>query len=358
MRILLNAAFDTRANAGISLYIRRLVPHLARLCDLTILTPDPELFAQHGRTIRIPQSVRFPLRRTLWTLCRLGAHRTREDDVLVCTTPAVPVPRVLPTIAVIHDLIPMRVRRLNPVKEKVAFWAGLQSLRLADRVVTDSSSTRDDFAATRILPVERTAVAYCGPGVEPSSEQTDYARRFMPFVLCTGSLAPHKNLVRLVSSFARLRADLELKLVLVGTGSQEQAQRLERAVAENHLQSRVVLLTTLSDPQLSSLYRHCRMMVCPSVYEGFGLPLLEAMLHGAPVACSSVSSLPEVAGGAAVLFDPRSVGDMTDKLQRLLDDPCLSRRLSELGLLRATRFTWERTAETVFRSAAQLCGVR
>lgn len=350
----MNASFDTRANAGISLYIHRLVPHLARLCDLSILTPDPQLFGPCGRTIQIPESVRFPIRRTLWVLTRLRAYCQDDCDVLLCLTPAVPVPAALPTIAVVHDLTPLKIRRLNPVKGKLAFWAGLQSLRFADRAVTDSCHTRDDLVSTRILPVERTAVAFCGPGVEPSLEQTDYARQFTPFVLCVGSLAPHKNLVRLISSFARLRAEPNLKLILVGAGSEEQVQRLERAVAANHLQPRVVMLTALSDPQLSSLYRHCRVMVCPSVYEGFGLPVLEAMLHGAPVACSSASSLPEVAGGAALLFNPFSARDIADKLQTLLDSPGLSARLGELGHERAAGFTWERTARTLYECAAGL----
>jgi alpha-1,3-rhamnosyl/mannosyltransferase len=274
--------------------------------------------------------------------------------VLLCLTPAVPVPAALPTIAVVHDLTPLKIRQLNPVKGKLAFWAGLQSLRFADRAVADSCHTRDDLVSKRLLPPERTAVAFCGPGIVPASVQTDYARQFVPFVLCVGSFAPHKNLARLVSSFARLHADPDLKLILAGSGSPEQIQRLRLFVADNCLQSRVLMPEMVTDHQLSSMYRHCRVTVCPSVYEGFGLPVLEAMLHGAPVACSSVSSLPEVAGGAALLFNPFSARDIADKLQTLLDSPSLAARLSELGRERAAWFTWERTARTLYECAAGL----
>jgi glycosyltransferase involved in cell wall biosynthesis len=246
------------------------------------------------------------------------------------------------------------VRGLNPSKEKTSFWVGLQTLRFADRVVTDSDCTRDDLAAMNLLPRRRTTVAFCGPGTLPSDEETDYAKRFVPFVLYVGSYAPHKNVLRLIHSFARVRAEGDLKLVLVGTGSKEQLERAVRMVRNDGLESRVISLSGISDGQLSSLYRHCRLLACPSIYEGFGLPVLEAMLHGAPVACSSASSLPEVAGGAAVLFDPLSIQDKADKLQTLIDNPGIAARLSETGRVRAARFTWERTARTIYECAAGL----
>jgi glycosyltransferase involved in cell wall biosynthesis len=354
MRMLVSAPFDTRAYAGISLYIRRLVPHLAGHCDLTILTPDPHVLSRYGRTMGIPEGVRYPVRRILWIVSRLRAYCTKDYDVLLCLTPTVPVPTLLPTIAVVHDLTPLKVRGLNPIKEKASFLAGLQTLRLADQVVTDSRHTLDDFVAMNLLPRRRTAVAFCGPGITPSHEETDYARQFVPFVLYVGSHAPHKNVIRLIHSFARTRAEPNLKLVLVGSGSGEQLRRVALTVATNRLSRRVVLLNRVSEAQLSSLYQHCRLLACPSLYEGFGLPVLEAMLHGAPVACSSTSSLSEVAGGAAVLFDPLSVQDMTDKLQTLLDSPSLAARLSGNGRCRAALFTWERTARTICECAANL----
>jgi glycosyltransferase involved in cell wall biosynthesis len=212
----------------------------------------------------------------------------------------------------------------------------------------------EDFAKMSILPRRRATVGFCGPGITPSNEEADYARRFVPFVLYVGSHAPHKNVIRLIHSFARVRAARDLKLVLVGSGSEEQLQRVAQTLRGDNLQSRAIILSRVSDAQLSSLYQHCRLLACPSLYEGFGLPVLEAMQHGAPVACSSSSSLPEIAGDAAVLFDPLSVQDIADKLQTLLDNPDLAARLSETGRCRAAWFTWERTARTIYECAAGL----
>ncbi len=352
--MLVSAPFDARANTGISLYIRRIVPHLAIHCQLTILTPNPRLFSECGRVIAIPENVRFRIRRLAWVLTRLRAYCKGSYDALLCLTPAVPVSVPLPTIAVVHDLTPLQVRELNPMTEKVSLWAGLQTLRFADRVVTDSRSTLDDFAALNLLPRRQTAIGYCGPGILPSNAEADYAKQFVPFVLYVGSQAPHKNVIRLIHAFGMLRAERDLKLVLVGSASDHQLGRLERTVGKLRLQSRVVLHHSVSEPQLSSLYQHCRLFVCPSIYEGFGLPVLEAMLHGAPVACSSVSSLPEVTGDAAVLFDPHSVPDMSDKMRVLLDNNDLAAKLSENGLRRAALFSWERTARTIYEIAAGL----
>jgi glycosyltransferase involved in cell wall biosynthesis len=354
MRMLVSAPFDTSAQAGISLYVRRIVPQLARYCQLTILTPEPHLVSEHGRAIRIPDSVRFRIRRLTWVLTRLPAYCTDDFDVLLCLTPAVPVPALLPTIAVVHDLTPLKVPGLNPITEKVSFLAGIQTLRFADGVVTDSRSTMDDFATMHLLSRRRSKVAFCGPGISPSCGEADYARQFVPFVLYVGSHAPHKNVIRLIHSFARVRAERDLKLVLVGSGSEEQLGGAAQAVAKHGLQARVTMLNSISDARLSSLYTHCRLLACPSLYEGFGLPVLEAMLHGAPVACSSVSSLPEVAGNAAILFNPLSVQDMADKLQVLVGSPGLAARLSNAGRHRATLFTWERTASTIYESASAL----
>jgi glycosyltransferase involved in cell wall biosynthesis len=352
--MLVSAPFDASANAGIALYIRRVIPHLATRCDLTILTPDPLRFSRYGRTIGMPQGVKYPVRRVLWVLTRLAAYSRGSYDALLCLTPTVAVPRVIPTIAVIHDLTPIRARRHNPAKEKASFLAGLQTLRLADHVVADSRCTQDDLAAMKLLPMRKTTVGFCGPGVSVSYSEADYAKQFTPFVLYVGSHAPHKNVVRLIHSFARVRAQRELRLVLVGNGSERQLSHAHHAIAGDGIQDRVTLLRGVSDGQMSSLYQHCRLLACPSLYEGFGLPVLEAMLHGAPVACSSASSLPEVAGDAAVQFNPYSTVDMADRFQAILDDPSLATRLAEAGVKRAGWFSWERTAGTIYECASHL----
>jgi glycosyltransferase involved in cell wall biosynthesis len=354
VRLLLSAAFATDRDVGISLYLRRLAPCLARMCDLRILTPDPELFRRYGETIRVGSAVRDNVRRLLWTLACLPAYCTRDCDVVLCPTPAVPVPSPIPTVAVVHDLTPLKVPALNPAREKAVFWAGLQTLRSAGRVITDSCHTRNDLVAAGVVASSRIRVARCGPGVTPSDDDVDFALCLRPFILYVGSFAPHKNLPRLLRAFARLAIGTDLRLILAGDASPEQAERVTALAGLLGIAPRLSSLRRLTSGQLSSLYRHCQLLACPSLYEGFGLPVLEAMTHGAPVACSSASSLPEVAGDAAVLFDPLSVHDMAEKMQSVLVDSALSDRLRELGRTRSRMFSWERTAEVVYSSASEL----
>jgi glycosyltransferase involved in cell wall biosynthesis len=166
----------------------------------------------------------------------------------------------------------------------------------------------------------------------------------------------HKNLARLVSAFAQLRSEDNLKLVIVGGGDiRHQERTLTRARLLNTA-DRVVLLNSLTDGQLSALYRGCRVFVYPSLYEGFGLPVLEAMTHAAAVACSRASSIPEVGGDAVEYFDPMSVDDIRRKLQLLLDNRDFTQSLAARGLERSGQFSWERTARSIHERATALVG--
>ncbi len=355
MRLLINAAFNTRLKVGIAIYIQRIIPELARLCDLTILTPDPEMFAPYGRTIRLPEFVRFNLRRTRWMITQMAKFCTRDYDILFSPTPVVPLPVRLPTIVVVHDLIPIKLRYLLPFKEKVAFWLGLQTLRFASVAITDSCYTRRDLIKMNLLPRERIVVAWNGPGIIPTEEEIDFARQFTPYILYVGSHAPYKNTARLVAAFARLRNYPELKLVLVGGDGKKQIDYITGAIRRHRLESKAIVLTDLNPARLSSLYRHCELFVLPSTYEGFGLPVLEAMLHGAPVACSYAASIPEVGGDAAVYFNPYSTADIAQKINYLLQQPELRKTLSKKGLKRASQFSWSKTAQTILTCAEKIC---
>ncbi|MGQ9678242.1 MAG: glycosyltransferase family 4 protein [bacterium] len=355
MKLLFNAAFNTRLKVGIAIYIRRLIPELARLCDLTILTPDPELFSPYGKTIRVPEFVRFNLQRTIWTLTCLNRYCAKEYDILLCPTPVVPIFPRLPTIAVVHDLIPFKMRGYLPQKEKLCFWLGFQSLRFARRVITVSEFTRKDLRRMKILPSERISVAYNGPGITPSDRDSDFGKQFIPFILYVGSHAPYKNTHRLIAAFSCLRTPREMKLILVGGDTRHQIDFAQTQIKRYNLKSRALTFSELEEDQLSSLYRHCMAFVTASLYEGFGLPLLEAMGHGAPIACSATSSLPEVANGAAVYFDPLSAKDIAAKLQLLLDNQELRANLSAIGQQRAAKFSWRNTARTIFNWALKSC---
>lgn len=353
VRILINAAFDTKSNSGISGYIKSFTPYLSRLCKLTILTPDPELFAPYGETVKTPDRVRTPRNGLLWTLFRLPKLNLRRYDLIFTPTPATPIIRKIPAVATVHDLIPF----FFPYpRKKILLRLGIQSLRRADGIITVSESTRRDlvkkFPALKSKAVE---VIHSGPCVHPGREDRKEKNFELPtisadYLLYVGGHAPHKNLSRLVAAFAKLAPQfLDLQLVLVGWGTTELVSQTRDVVTAYQLQNRVLILpNTLTAQQLSHLYRHCRLFVYPSLYEGFGLPVLEAMAHGAAVACSKNSSLPEVGGDVPLYFNPYSVDEIAQTIYRALTDENLHAQLRSKGISRANLFSWENTAKKMY----------
>jgi glycosyltransferase involved in cell wall biosynthesis len=169
-----------------------------------------------------------------------------------------------------------------------------------------------------------------------------------PYVLYVGSLTERKNLVRLLRAFAKIHHRCpEYLLVLAGPRSWKQSP-IESTVKELNLWEHVQLTGPVTDHELPALYNGASLFAFPSLYEGFGLPVLEAMACGAPVVTSNTSSLPEVAGDAAILVDPLNVEQIAEAMWLVLSQPALAAALREKGLARAAQFTWERTArETV-----------
>ena len=167
-----------------------------------------------------------------------------------------------------------------------------------------------------------------------------------PLVLYVGNIKPHKNLVRLIEAFAELRRRGfdELKLLIIGDEISK-LPALRRAVHSHKLHKHVRFLGYLADETLAILYRLASVFVFPSLYEGFGLPPLEAMASGTPVVTSNVSSMPEVTGDAAVLVDPYNVESIVDGIARVLTDPALAAELRRKGIARAREFSWERSVE-------------
>ena len=352
MRILFSAAFAAEANVGISLYIRRLAPELARICELTILTPDPDLFLDVAQTVRIPPWTRSHLGRVIWTTSFLPRYCTREFDAVLCPTPVAPMNSPLPTIAVVHDLTPLMLPRLHSARLKSLFWLALQSLRWADAIITDSASTRGDLVTcTNLLPLKKIIVVHAGPGILPDGRDSSVSTRLTPYILYVGGHARHKNLPRLIAAFARLHFPSSLKLVITGWGKPGLIAQTESAIHRHGLEQRVLILSNrLREAELSSLYADCAAFVYPSLYEGFGLPVLEALAHGAPVACSNASSLPEVGGDAVLYFDPMSAGDIAAKMSAILTDASLESELRLRGRERAQHFSWDKTARGIYEA--------
>ncbi len=221
--------------------------------------------------------------------------------------------------------------------------------RRSSRIIAISEATAADVERHLHVPADRIDVVLQGVGaVEVAATPVSAVReRFdlgdRPILLSVSAKRPHKNLSRLLEAHARLPADTRPTLVLPGYATPHE-EELIAATAALGSAAHVRFPHWVSAADLEGLYGAATAFVFPSLYEGFGLPVLEAMLRGLPVACSDSSSLPEVAGDAALLFDPRDVGAIHASLARLLEDEPLRARLRAAGERRARRFDWDRTA--------------
>jgi glycosyltransferase involved in cell wall biosynthesis len=276
----------------------------------------------------------------------------------------VPPPTRRPVAITVHD-VAFRVAP-ETVPRRTARWLGRieRAIRQAVAIVVPSEAVRRDLVEAFPVPADRISVVPHGvdPDVFHAAEEnavTQVRRQFGiegPFLLFLGGLEPRKNLPRLLEAFARLPGPRRPALVVAGSGvrwNPEGPDQLRAGLRRLPIDVRhgVVLTGYVSEPQKVALLTGAAALVYPSLYEGFGLPVLEAMACGTPVLTSNVSALPEVAGDAALLVDPRDTDAVAAGMQRLLEDEALGRRLADAGLIRAARFRWQ---ETAARTAAVL----
>jgi glycosyltransferase involved in cell wall biosynthesis len=229
--------------------------------------------------------------------------------------------------------------------------------RAADRVLTYSEAQRRDIVELLAIPADRVDAVPLGPGSPPAADAVPEAQLRRehdlgdgPILLNVSVKRPTKNLGRLIEAMGHVAARRP-DAVLVLPGSPSHYDDELRALCSRLGQDRRVRFPGhVSAAELEGLYRAAACFVFPSLYEGFGLPVLEAMRRGVPVACSRASAMPEVAGDAALYFDPLDPVGMGETILRVLDDPDLRRRLAEAGVRRSGRFSWRATAEGTLAS--------
>jgi glycosyltransferase involved in cell wall biosynthesis len=164
------------------------------------------------------------------------------------------------------------------------------------------------------------------------------------FILFVGTLQPRKNIARLIEAFAKIEEKKDLQLIIIGKKGWLYEEILETP-SRLGIEEKVKFLHSISNEELNVFYKHALCYVLPSLYEGFGLPVLEAMNHGCPVITSNISSLPEAGGDAALYVDPESVDDIAKKMTRLINDENLRKELIEKGKKQVAKFSWEKTAK-------------
>ncbi len=357
MRIVLDAR--KLHDFGIGTYIRNLVNELGRLDheDEYVLLTKPEdaaTAAAAGPNFRAVVETSRPYSVAEQWRVPMAAARARADLLHEPHYVLPPLTRCR-TVVTIHDCIHLRFPEYLPSRAAFAYAHAMIRLaaRKADRVLTVSdASKRDILHYTGIAP-EKVVVVHNGLDTRfaaaPDAEAIDRVRqRFQldhPFVLYVGNIKPHKNLERLIAAFASMRTDGPdgLKLVVIGDETSKHPG-LRQAVHRHRLDKHVRFFGFQPAATLITFYRLARAFVFPSLYEGFGLPPLEAMANETPVVTSNLSSLPEVAGDAAVLVDPYDVASIADGIRRAVTDEPLRQELIARGRARAREFSWARAA--------------
>lgn len=374
---------DIRAisDFGVGTYIRNVVRALAKVDqqDEFVLIGDAERsfdmsrLPKQFRAVPLPDPVNstrgyFALRRCL---------REERCDLLHIPTlfrlpPYLPP---CPLIVTVHDVLDYMYRATNGsgVRGSVNFYCTRYVLQHAARILAVSNFTKNDVARLFNIPFNRIEVLYnaiderflLGHATEQEREfireryQVNY-----PFVLYAGRISPHKNVVRIIEAFSALKTELaredqlpDLKLIIIGDEVSRHPD-LRRTVIRSGVQNDVRFLGFVPIDVLRIFYDAAKLFVFPSLYEGFGLPPLEAMAHGTPVVTSNASSLPEVVGNAAIMVNPENVFDIMRAMQRALTDQGLREKLKARGYEQVRRFSWEestRRLAQVYEAIAKRC---
>jgi len=347
-----------QAPGGIGTYIRRLVP------AMSARDPSLELKLFHARfpeasserwvraywMEELPHGIRLLYPR--WNLsARPALPRALSSlDLLHAPSPASvpPAGSNQKLIVTVHDLAFLVAPQYFPRDWRAMFRLGLRAaVRRADAVLTPSRNTAEDLLTrTRIDPAKVFVVPLAAASAPSEADPSQVLSRLKvhpPYLLFVGTLEPRKNLVRLIRAYRRAAAaGVPHSLVLAGPLGWRH-QQLHRELALRG-PGEVVLTGGLPDDELDALYRGAAGFVYPALYEGFGLPVLEAMSRGVPVITSTTSSLPEVAGEAERGVDPGSVRELASAIEALATDRALAEKLAKRGLARAERFSWDETA--------------
>ncbi len=354
---------------GVGTYIRNVVRTLARLDHETTyiligpvakvkeIGPLPSNF--HSIALLEPE-------RSLMGFREFRTVVKRLDCDLVHIPNLFSVPRMLPCpyVMTVHDMLDHLAR----ARQQTGFWGAWhfqwtkRVLKGASRIIAVSNFTRIEIEKLFAIPPGRIEVVYNAiderflHGHANSAERQLIAERYQvtyPFLLYAGRISPHKNVVRMIEAFSALKTELkkdqlfpDLKLIIIGDDLSGNPD-LRRTVVRSGVQNDVRFLGFVPIEVLRTFYDQAKIFVFPSLYEGFGLPPLEAMAHGTPVVTSNVSSLPEVVGNAAVLVHPENVFEIMRALHRVLTDQPLREKMKERSYRQAGKFSWEKSVRRI-----------
>ena len=355
MRFAIDAHAIGQHLTGNEVYVRSLLGALAEVdgeSDFLAYVSQPGAERWIPRRVQTRKVASNAYFRLAWNLGR-RINEDRPDLIHVQYT--APLFGKAPVIVTVHDVSFLdHPEYFRPLARSRLQYTVARTIGLAERVLTVSDFSRRAILRHYEIPADKVRVVLNAANPEfrviGRERVIENVRRRLgfdaPFVLTVGDLQPRKNHIGLIAAFAKLLGAFpHLKHHLVAAGKETWfAPNVQQAALASGVAERIHFPGFVSDAELHALYNTCDCFIFPSFYEGFGLPVLEAMACGRAVACSNTSALPEVAGGAALLFDPHRIEEMTGALSLLLLNAELSGSLSRQGIRRASHFTWRKSA--------------
>jgi glycosyltransferase involved in cell wall biosynthesis len=368
MNLVINASILDSKPTGVGIYTINIINEMAKLSDpgrynIKIFSPGSRFFnvKENMEIKKIPRYVQRSeykkfagIFRFIWNQS-LYAAASRGSDL--CYSPTTHGSWLLKNqIITIHDLLAFHFPHQNKFQYYYYRYFLDKIIRHSKAVIAVSQSTKKDITKHLNYPADKIHVIYGGYDqsfFKPKPQDDDLIKRkynIEKYILTVGATYPHKNIERLIISYSLLPDRLKKEYKLVVAGSREKyTHALMLLVKERDLQSNIVFTGYVSFDDLPYLYSGAAALVYPSLYEGFGLPPLEAMACGCPVVVSNISSLPEVCGDAAFYIDPYNVDDIANGIAKVLTDGILKEDLIRKGLERAKLFSWEKAARGILK---------
>lgn len=366
MRVALELQPCKRAGSGIGAYTYELARRLKNQDGLEFYG---HLFNFAGRdnaselvhTLHMPiqecRRLHYGIYRRIWKIVPIAYDSLFEEkaDLTIFFDYIVP-PRINgAVITAIHDMTCFRFPDTVDKKNFKRIVQGIQySLERSSHILTDSEFSKREILELLHVPGDKISVIYAAPSLsEQCGNFQDFAKKWKirsPYLLYVGTIEPRKNLIRLLKAFDLLkeRHNIPHQLVLAG-GKGWKTEEIYRTASEIRHAEDVTFTGYVSPEEKNALYRNADVFVFPSIYEGFGMPTLEAMHHGCPVVCSNAASLPEVVGNAAELVDPMDVESITEGIRYVLSDHAYAKSLVEKGHAQEQKFTWEASAQRLMK---------
>ncbi len=355
MKIVLDARkyFDY----GIGTYIQNLVPYICQRSDLTmILAPEDldRVKVSESVHIVVDSSKKYSLRE-LWSIAKTA--NALNADIFHAPHYTLPYGLKIPSITTIHDVLHIRGRQYySKVQSMYAKIIIEHACKISNAIIVDSIFTRNELCELCNVDENKVKVVYLGVSevfedkvLESKVEEFKQKKNIQyPAILYTGGLKPHKNVKILIQAFALLKQKKELHLLFAGESILKNPFLME-IIRKEGVSEQIIELGQLSKKELAIAYRVATVVVLPSLYEGFGLSMLEAMASGTPAVGARSASIPEVMGDGGILFDPHSKEELSHVLNSVLCNNDLRAKLIKNGYANVKRFTWDKCFEETFK---------